>query len=170
MNGTDVHTCAAFTGHRTCRREADALLLRAVAELHAAGVRTFLSGMAGGFDLAAAEAVLAFRAAHPGVRLTAVVPFRGQERRFPPRDRARFERILRAADEVLILAEHYHPACYHARNDFLVAHAATLVTWYDGSAGGTRYTVERALACGRRIVHLHPQTPAAVLPLPELFP
>lgn len=164
-----ITACAAFTGHRSYRHEADEALRRTVAALRSEGVCRFLSGMAVGFDLAAAEAVLACRASDPAIRLIAAIPFRGQERRFPPDERRRFERIVAEADETYCLSESYHPACYHVRNDFLVARAATLVTWYDGTAGGTRYTVERARSCGRRLIHLHPATPAAVQPMPRLF-
>ena len=48
----------AFSGHRTYRGDAAGTLHRTLEELYARGFRTFLSGMAVGFDLAAAEAVL----------------------------------------------------------------------------------------------------------------
>ena len=67
----------AFTGHRTYRGETGDALSRTLEELCARGFRTFLSGMAVGFDLAAAEAVLALRercpeagAAHGRARMT----------------------------------------------------------------------------------------------------
>ena len=52
----DRRTSVAFTGHRTYRGAAADALRRTVGELYARGFRTFLSGMAVGFDLAAAEA------------------------------------------------------------------------------------------------------------------
>ena len=116
---------------------------RTVGELYARGFRNFLSGMAVGFDLAAAEAVLELRERAPGVRLVAAVPFRGQEMRFSPADRERFRRVLAEADSVEVLAPAYHRGCYAVRNDFLVDNARVLVAWYDGSPGGTRYTVRR---------------------------
>lgn len=90
----DRRTSVAFTGHRTYRGAAADALRRTVGELYARGFRTFLSGMAVGFDLAAAEAVLELRERVPGVRLVAAVPFRGQEMRFSPADRERFRRVL----------------------------------------------------------------------------
>ncbi|MCM1300835.1 MAG: DUF1273 domain-containing protein [Alistipes senegalensis] len=162
-------TCAAFTGHRTYRHEADESLLRTIRALHDSGIRSFLSGMAIGFDLAAAEAVLNCRESLPDIRLVAVIPFRGQQQRFSATDRARFDRIGAEADETVVLSESYHSGVYAVRNDYLVAHAATLITWYDGSAGGTRYTVEQALSRGRRLIHLNPATPPDVRPMPELF-
>ena len=57
----DSRTSVAFTGHRTYRGAAADALRRTVGELYARGFRNFLSGMAVGFDLAAAEAVLELR-------------------------------------------------------------------------------------------------------------
>ena len=73
----DSFSTVAFTGHRTYCGQADDTLRRAVGAAYARGCRTFLSGMAVGFDLAAAEAVLECRAVCPGLRLVAVIPFKG---------------------------------------------------------------------------------------------
>lgn len=160
---------ASFTGHRTyCGDGADALR-RTVETLYDRGFRTFLSGMAVGFDLAAAEAVLELRGRRPDVRLVAVVPFEGQQTRFSGADRARFDRVLAEADGVEVLSVAYHRGCYAVRNDFLVDHAAVLVAWYDGMPGGTHYTVRRALRRGLEIVNLHPEAPALPFPAPRLF-
>ena len=137
--------------------------------VYALGFRTFLSGMAVGFDLAAAEAVLELRERVPGVRLVAAVPFRGQEMRFSPADRERFRRVLAEADSVEVLAPAYHRGCYAVRNDFLVDNARVLVAWYDGSPGGTRYTVRRALGRGLEVVNLCPAAPVPPAPEPTLF-
>lgn len=165
---SDPAATAAFTGHRTYDGSADEALRRTVRQLHASGVRTFLTGMAVGFDLAAAEAVLACRDTIPDMRLVAVVPFRGQASRFPSPDRERYERILAAADERVVLSEGFYRGCYAVRNDYLVEHASRLVAWYDGSPGGTRYTVRRAERKGRRIIHLHPDAPTTPMQA-ELF-
>lgn len=165
-----VARTVAFTGHRTYGGEAGTLLGRQLEGLYERGFRTFLSGMAVGFDLAAAEAVAALRMRHPDVRLVAVVPFRGQERRFRSSDRMRWERVVAQADEVTILSEGYHPGCYAVRNRHLVAHAALVVAWYDGSPGGTQYTVREALRCGRELINLHPDTRLRIHPVdPQLF-
>lgn len=168
MNPTTTENRVAFTGHRNYPY--DAARIGGVLEaLYREGNRTFLSGMALGFDLAAAEAVLELRRRHDDVRLAAIVPFRGQEERFPPSERLRYARILAAADSVIVLAGQYGREVYRVRNNFLVDHAATLVTWYDGHEGGTRQTVRRALQLKRRIIHLNPSTPPEAYPQPELF-
>ena len=215
----DRLTTVAFTGHRTYGGQAAAALRATVGELYARGFRTFLCGMAMGFDLAAAEAVLgcrdsetgsafspvtvpastlapaassasAFPAARvsasafspaaapdphfphtpmPGLRLVAVIPFRGQESRFPAADRERFRRVLAAADHSVTLSPSYHAGCYAVRNNYLVEHAALLVAWYDGSPGGTHYTVRRALGRGLEFINLHPHPAALRQAEPTLF-
>lgn len=152
----DRHITVAFTGHRTYCSEAASSLKTVLDELYGRGFRMFLSGMAVGFDLAAAEAVLRLRGQHADVRLVAVIPFAGQSDRFPADDKLRFERVCREADEVMTLAPHFDPYCYMRRNDFLVDHALVLVAWYDGTTGGTRYTVERALRQGLEVRQLYP--------------
>ena len=165
----DRRTSVAFTGHRTYRGAAADALRRTVGELYALGFRNFLSGMAVGFDLAAAEAVLELRERAPGVRLVAAVPFRGQEMRFSPADRERFRRVLAAADHSVTLSPSYHAGCYAVRNNYLVEHAALLVAWYDGSPGGTHYTVRRALVRGLEFINLHPHSAALRQAEPTLF-
>lgn len=147
-------TSVAFTGHRTCRHEADAVLRVVIRELYDRGLRTFLSGMAVGFDLAAAEAVLACRESMPGLRLVAVVPFRGQQSRFGVQDRERYARVLGASDEVIYLSERYYERCYAVRNAYLTDHASVLVAWCNGSRSGTQQTVCLARRRGLEVLNL----------------
>lgn len=105
----------------------------------------------------------------PGLRLVAVIPFRGQESRFSAADRERFRRVLDAADRSVTLSPSYHAGCYAVRNNYLVDHAALLVAWYDGSPGGTHYTVRRALARGLEFVNLHSHPAAFRQAEPTLF-
>ena len=77
--------------------------------------------------------------------------------------------MLAEADSVEVLAPAYHRGCYAVRNDFLVDNARVLVAWYDGSPGGTRYTVRRALGRGLEVVNLCPAAPVPPAPAPTLF-
>lgn len=110
--------------------------------------------MARGFDLAAGECVTAIRDELPEIKLKCIIPFRGQEQSFSKRDRERHQRLVELADEVIILADGYHSGAYHARNDFLVENASAIIAYYDGTKGGTHYTIHRALRCGLRIIDL----------------
>ncbi|MEG1611787.1 MAG: SLOG family protein [Alistipes sp.] len=144
----------AFTGHRTYNGKSDTALFAMVQQLYDEGFRNFMSGMAVGFDLAAAAAVVILRNLHPDVRLVCAVPFEGQERRFSSTDKARYCALLAQANEVIYLCENYCPECYALRNNLLVDCATVIVAWFDGSAGGTRQTVQRARRVGLRIENL----------------
>lgn len=159
---TFSHTTVAFTGHRKYRGEAQQALADTVVALYNGGYTTFLSGMAVGFDMAAAECVLSLKERLKGIRLVAVVPFEGQEQRFSEEDKRRFEEILRRADERVVLSQIYHKGVYTVRNDYLVSHSAVVVACYDGSAGGTRYTVRRAEKTGREVINISPEAPVGV--------
>ena len=138
MDRSREHT-AAFTGHRRYDGECDDALRAVVRELYGWGFRVFWSGMALGFDLAAAEAVLALR---------------GQADRFPEADRLRYMRILDRADEVATLAPRYEPRCYLRRDEFMVERSAAVVAWFDGGKGGTRYTWDYARRCKAERINL----------------
>lgn len=144
----------AFTGHRHYDGRCDELLRLAVRRLYLRGFRCFWTGMAVGFDLAAAETVVSLRGTLPGLRLCCALPCPGQAARFAAADRARYHTLLATADEVVLLAERYDPKCYLRRDEFMVDRSACLVAWYDGSKGGTRYTWEYACRRGVERVNL----------------
>lgn len=146
-----------FTGHRyyAGEPEDEKRLEDTLEAAYTDGYRRFISGVAEGFDLAAAEAVLKLREQWPDVRLTAAVPFRRQAAKFAPENKTRYETILAAADEVAMLAEKYDYGCYYRRDDWMTERSSRLVCWYDGSDGGTRYTVRSALKYRLDIVNIY---------------
>ncbi len=146
-----------FTGHRYYAggAEDEQRLAEALETAWADGYRVFISGMAEGFDLAAAEAVLRLRERHPEARLVAAVPFPRQAAKYGADNRRRYERILSLADETVVLSERYDYGCYYVRDDWMTERASRLVCWYDGSDGGTRYTVKSALRGGLAIVNIY---------------
>ncbi len=157
----------AFSGHRSFKTARSLSLFcginslsleprldEVLQELITEGYNTFLSGMAEGFDLLAAGAVLRIRNFNRHVRLIAVVPYRGQAAGFDDDSRSRYHELLDQADEVVMLSESYYEGCFHRRNDFLLENSSYLVCYYNGAAGGTKYTVERARKLGTAITNL----------------
>jgi uncharacterized phage-like protein YoqJ len=147
-----------FTGHRyySGGAEDEAQLAEAIETAYGDGYRLFISGMAQGFDLAAAEAVLKLRENRSDVALVAAVPFLRQARAFSDTNKARYEAILAVADKVVALREEYTHGCYWERDDWMVARSSRVICWYDGSGGGgTRYTVRAALATGLDIINIY---------------
>ena len=131
----------AVTGHRVLSSDFSNEELRAALRaLAAAGVRTFLCGMALGFDLLCAEEVLLLREELP-VRLVACIPCADQAARYPKFARERYERILDRCDERAVLHERYCDGCMFERNRYMVDRADLLLAYFTGRRGGTKYTV-----------------------------
>ena len=165
----------SFTGHRPDKisgwktnPEKVELTLRSalaveVERLAGHGAHTFMSGMAPGVDLWAADEVLRLRQEGRiggDVRLVLAIPYPNFERSFGVCYRALYESIVARADEVVYVSRGYHHGCYALRNDFLADRADIIVAYYEGVDGGTRYTIHRAQRGGKGVVNLH---------LPSLF-
>ena len=138
-----------FTGHRyipqSKRNDLCAKLEKVIKENHTKGVQNFLCGMAVGFDLLAAEAVLKVKKELPDIILTAVVPFRLQYERWSEREKLRYHSITSRADNVVVLSEHYYNGCLLRRNDYMLSLCNGVIAYYDGTPkGGTYYTVRKA--------------------------
>ena len=160
MIHTDTTKTAAFTGHRFIRyndrQRLRTELERAITVCYDSGIRHFLCGMALGFDMLAAETLLAMKADRPDIRLTAVIPFRGQSYRFNPTDKERYRSILGKADNVVCLSETYFDGCYLRRNDYMLNHASHIIAYYNGEPkGGTFYTCRRAEHMDLEITNLY---------------
>lgn len=160
-----IENSCAFTGHRPKKfpwgydESADGcvqlkeVLSEKIAELAAAGITDFLSGMAEGTDTWAALAVLALRKKNPALRLHCILPCKGQADRWTASARELYYQILDRADNVIYVSEDYHKDCMLERNRYLVDHAAKLLAVYNGEwRGGTAMTVRYAKKLGRRFL------------------
>lgn len=147
---------AAFTGRRTYSGEGDEELRELLHYLYERGYRRFLCGMAWGFDLAAGRQVEMLKAEKEDVVLIAVEPFAEFGSMFSGEDALLYERLLRVADERVVVGERCE-AAYMRRNDFLVDNASLVVAWWDNlPRGGTAYTVRRARHQRVEVANLYP--------------
>jgi len=164
MPSREISCC--FTGHRPGKlpwgyNEADrrcAALKRRIADAveaaYQAGYRHFLCGMALGCDLYFCECVLALKRTHPDVTLEAAIPCPTQAAAWSPDQKARYRRLVDACDFETLVSSSYTPYCMQRRDRYMVDHASLLIAAFDGSPGGTRYTVEYALRRQVSIVDL----------------
>ncbi len=111
--------------------------------------------MAVGFDIEAAEVALALRKELAELQIVAIVPFEGMQSSFSEEWRSRFERIIEEADKVITLAPKYAIEVYAVRNNFLVDNSSACIAYFDGSKGGTAYTVRRAVKGLLHLVNLY---------------
>ena len=127
---------AAFTGHRffdfSRKEEVKARLTASSLDAYEHGITRFMTGMAVGFDMLAAEVVLSMKGICPGITLMAVVPYSGQAERFSDYNRRRYDALLAQADETIVLSDQYYTRCFLERDRFMVEHSSMLIACYDG--------------------------------------
>ena len=132
-----------FTGHRDLGEDfSKSLLKKTIEGLIKEGVENFYNGMAIGFDLISAECVLSLRRKYPQVKLIACVPCYGQEKYFSDADKKRYVKILKKANETVILADHYYQGCMQNRDKYMVEHAEVMIAYCKKTTGGAAYTVK----------------------------
>ena len=151
---------AAFTGHRwydSSRKQSIMEKLEGcVREAYKNGITNFISGMAIGFDLLAAELVLSLKQECPAITLTAALPFGEQASRFNERNKSRYYKCLSQADDIVILSNDYTAKRYLERDRFMVEHSSLLIACYDGrNRGGTFWTVNYAARIGKNVINIY---------------
>lgn len=164
MRSRQISCC--FTGHRPGKLpwgydEEDPRCLalkRRIADAAEAayeeGYRHFLCGMALGCDLYFCEAVLALREARPGVTVEAAIPCPTQADAWALEQRERYKRLVEACDFETLVSAQYTPYCMQRRDRYMVDHASLLIAAFDGTPGGTQYTMQYAMSRRVSIVDL----------------
>ena len=164
MRARQISCC--FTGHRPGKlpwgyREEDPRCVSlkrriadAVESAYQEGFRHFLCGMAQGCDLYFCESVLRLREVHPEVTLEAAIPCPTQADGWPRDQRERYARLVAACDYETVVSARYTPGCMHRRDRYMVDRASLVIAAFDGTPGGTRYTVEYAMGRGVPVADL----------------
>lgn len=165
MRGGFMKTCA-FTGHRPkelgygehdprcddLKARLRAEILRLIDE----GVTHFLTGMAQGVDLYAAELVLDLKQDHPELTLECAIPCETQAVGWPESIRDRYFSIAERCDKETMLQRCYTPDCMAKRNQYMVDHADVILAVWNGRPSGTGQTVWYARAKGKPVRILTP--------------
>lgn len=151
------HRCC-FTGHRPHKLHQPewvivAGLKKCIRDAVGAGFVTFISGMARGVDIWAAEIVLKLKEEGHPIHLIAAVPHEGFERSWDKDWKKRYDDVLAKADLVKVICPKYHRGCYQVRNEWMVNHSARLIAAYNGEPGGTKNTIDYASRQGVETVY-----------------
>lgn len=99
------------------------------------GVRTFISGLALGVDTWAIERVAHFRVSHPDVVIVGAIPCTGQDSRWIPESRDRYQILLQICDAygyVTTGTFDQDPGCMTKRNVAMLDASDLLIAIYDG--------------------------------------
>lgn len=114
----------------------------------------FLSGMSRGFDIISATCVLELQKDYE-IQLFATIPFWGQEERWCEHDRNIYENILEKSSQVFCVSDKFERGAYHKRNRFMVEKSTKIITYYDNSEGGTKYTLDYARKMSKNIINIY---------------
>ena len=142
------HRCC-FTGHRPDKmefgeKEIKPLLEKAIDEAISKGFVTFITGMAMGTDIWAAEIVLDRRKKNNDLHLICALPHPGFESRRSFVEKMRFSKIIKNADLVKEINDHYFTGCYQVRNEWMVDRSNLVIAVFNGQKSGTKNTVDYA--------------------------
>jgi uncharacterized phage-like protein YoqJ len=142
------HRCC-FTGHRPDKliRSKEQIakdLTAAIDNAISDGYCTFISGMAMGVDIWAAQIVLEKKTVLPDLYLICALPFPRFGDRWSSQWSDVYHEIIRQADLVKSISPSFSYASYQKRNEWMVNHSGRVIAVYNGSSGGTRNTVEYA--------------------------
>ena len=169
----DASRTCCFTGHRPDKlpwgydeRDPRCLALkrsmaRELEGLYRRGFRHFISGMAQGCDLYFAEAALALREQHPDLTVEGAVPCPTQADHWPEVQRQRRQDILARCDLETLVQQQYDRHCMHRRDRYMVDRSAAVLAVFDGTPGGTQYTLNYAMDKKLEILLLDPLNPDA---------
>lgn len=164
-----IETACAFTGHRpksfpwsynesapgcVLLKEVLAAQISALAER---GMTDWLCGMAQGTDLWCAQIILNLKKKNSALKLHAILPREGQERKWTTSAQALYRSILEQSDDAFFVGRAYRPDCMLERNRYMVDRASILLAVYNGTfRSGTGMTVRYAQKLGREIIVIDP--------------
>lgn len=158
MSDKRQHRCC-FTGHRPNKLdysegEIKSLLEMAIDNAISDGYVTFITGMAEGVDIWAAEIVLEKKKDNKDLHLICAVPHPGFEKRRSKYETERYENIINNADYVTTISDNYYRACYQKRNIWMVNHSSLVIAVFNGTASGTKNTVDYARKSDVHVVNI----------------
>ena len=148
-----------FSGHRPEKlprgnylRIMQSLLFAEIKAVYQRGARRFITGMAQGVDLWAADCVMHLRYEDPTVCLICAEPYptHGDELRGDRRYHHRA--VLQSANQVVQVSDVYSPDCFRRRNDYMIGHSDCLIAMVSDMRSGTGQTIRMAQ---RRGLELH---------------
>ena len=138
-----------FTGHRPeklniSEEDVKNRLRVAIKKSISEGYTTFISGMARGVDMWAAEIVIEERKENENIKLICASPYEGFEKSWSLVEQQRYNNILQKADYIKYVCDHYSRQCFQIRNVWMVDRSAKVIAVYNGESGGTKNTVRYA--------------------------
>ena len=138
-----------FTGHRPEKLTRDEMLIKKdlekeIRQAIADGKNVFITGMARGVDIWAAEIVLKLRDAGQPLKLVCACPYDGFEQGWRKEWQKQYRAILAVSDFVKYVCPSYSRSCFQIRNEWMVNHASRVIAVFNGEKSGTKNTIDYA--------------------------
>jgi uncharacterized phage-like protein YoqJ len=147
--------CACFTGHRIVKNDFNPREVeRAVEELLGRGIHVFLNGMALGFDTLCFNVLLDMKNRYPEIKIVSCVPCPDQSKKFPFKSKREYLRLLKKADEVILVCPEYTDECMKERDRFMVDNSSVCISYLYKSTGGAYYTTKYAVEKEIEIIYV----------------
>ena len=151
-------TCC-FTGHRLNKISNDeytikSLLSSEIKKAIADGFTYFISGMAMGFDIWAAETVIDISEEYPDIKLICAIPYRDFGKVRKSSEKERYYNILKKAPYIYVTSPVFDYSCFQFRNIWMVDHSKRVIAAFNGQDGGTKNTVKYAAKTGTEIINI----------------
>lgn len=136
-----------FTGHRPEKlhmpeQEVLIKLEKSIRQAISEGINVFITGMAPGVDIWAAEIVIRLRdeERYP-LKLIAAIPHPDFDQRWSLSWQKRYAAVMAAADLRREISPKYHRGVYQVRNEWMVDHSARVIAVWNGQPSGTKNTI-----------------------------
>ena len=142
-----LHRCC-FTGHRPeklnqTEQEVKEWLSVQIDSAISDGYTTFITGMAMGVDLWAAEIIISKKATHP-IHLIAATPYPSFPFRWSDEWKEKYNKVWEAADFRVEVKKEYSKDAFQKRDEWMVDHSSLVIAYYNGEKGGTQNTIKYA--------------------------
>lgn len=162
---TDMRKRCCFTGHRPDKVGKNEnfikeQLRKCIKDAIQEGYLTFISGMAMGVDMWAAEIVIEEKENNPEIKLVCASPYPDFEKNRSLADRIKYQFVIENSDYIINVSDKYTRFCFQIRNMWMVDRADRVIAVYNGSRGGTHNTVEYAKKKNIQIVNVLNQNSA----------
>ena len=128
----------------TSEKEVKAAMRKQIDQAVHDGFTVFITGMARGVDLWAAEIVLDLRKRNKEIRLICAIPHEGFEARWSPSWQELYRYVLAEADLTRVISKGYRTGVYQVRNEWMVNHSARVIAVFNGQPSGTKNTIDYA--------------------------
>ena len=161
-------TCC-FTGHRpqslpcgTDERHPDCIktkkLLREmiVYLINEKNITHFISGMALGVDMWAAEMVIELKIEYPHITLEAAVPCVTQCAKWSETSKERYSRLFHMCKKTTLIQKNYTSDCMMKRNKYMVKKSDFVIAVWTGKASGTANTIAYARLKDKPVYCINP--------------